>query len=80
MTVMKYYLLLIVSLVMFVSVSAQEVKNLRTGSLKNPIGIDKDHPILSWIITSPDRNVKQVAYQILVASSIDKLVAGKADL
>mgnify|MGYP001079303351 CR=1 FL=1 len=53
--------------------------NLRCEMLTNPLGIDARYPRLSWEIGSNERNVKQTAYQVLVASSREKLAAGEAD-
>jgi len=41
----------------------------------DPVGMDKKNPCLSWLITSDLRNVKQIAYRILVAD--DSLVLKK---
>ena len=46
----------------------------------NPVGMDVAHPQLSWILSSAQRGEKQTAYQILVASSLDKLTADIGDL
>lgn len=56
------------------------LQNLQCEMLNNPSGIGTTKPRLSWQITSVARNTKQVAYQIMVASSAEKLVAGQADL
>ena len=56
------------------------VSDLRCENRTEPMGIDVTEPRLSWILDSNDRNEKQVAYQILVASSESKLSPGKADL
>jgi alpha-L-rhamnosidase len=56
------------------------VENLRCELLTHPQGIDLPHPRLSWEIRSEGRDVRQTAYQILVASSPEKLVAGEGDL
>ncbi len=53
---------------------------LRCEYLENPLGIDASSPHLSWQSDSAERNWKQAAYQILVASSSDNLRAGKADV
>ena len=47
---------------------------------ENPIGIDESHPRFSWIVSSEKRNETQSAYQIIVASSINKLSTNHADL
>ena len=46
----------------------------------NPLSIETQHPRLSWIITSDQRDVMQTAYHVLVASSPEKLAAGEGDL
>jgi alpha-L-rhamnosidase len=46
----------------------------------NPLGIDTPQPRLSWVAESAERNQKQTAYQILAASTPDKLSEDKADL
>jgi len=46
----------------------------------NPLGVDRRKPRLSWIVSSPQRGSKQTAYQIRVASNLQKLDANQADL
>ncbi|MBB3187003.1 alpha-L-rhamnosidase [Microbacter margulisiae] len=77
---MKKTILLVLSLIYFASVSAIEVCNLRTEMLTNPEGIDIIHPHVSWMTESNARNVVQTAYQIMVASSPEKLNAGQSDI
>ncbi|MGL4632697.1 MAG: family 78 glycoside hydrolase catalytic domain, partial [Leadbetterella sp.] len=48
---------------------AQVPVNLKFEYQRNPIGVDKQNPRLSWQIKSDARGTKQTAYQILVASS-----------
>jgi alpha-L-rhamnosidase len=48
--------------------------------LQNPPGVDVPSPRLIWQIETENRNFQQTAYQILVASSLDKLTDTKADL
>jgi len=54
--------------------------HLRCEYRQNPLGIDAAEPHLSWQSDSSERNWKQAAYQILVASSVDLLRAGHPDL
>ena len=56
------------------------VKELRCEYSLDPLGIDKINPQLSWILDSSQRGQKQTAYQILVASSEEKLNADEGDL
>jgi alpha-L-rhamnosidase len=53
---------------------------LRCEYRENPLGIDETHPRLSWIMKSSERDQRQTAYQILVASTLTKLRAGEGDL
>ena len=46
----------------------------------NPIGIENNSPMLSWILQSDKRNQQQSAYQILVSTSIEKLNRNTGDL
>ena len=64
---------------------AAEVTNLRCEYFSEPIGIDVIQPRLSWNIEeketgSDSRGLKQVAYQVLVASTADLLKRDKGDL
>ena len=60
---------------------AAEVTDLRCEYLKDPLGIDVAKPRLSWkIVISKQRGVRQVAYQVLVASSEKLLKKDKGDL
>ncbi|MGE4587394.1 MAG: hypothetical protein AB7D05_08645, partial [Mangrovibacterium sp.] len=48
--------------------------------LENPLGIDVQHPRLSWQLHASGRNNAQTAYRILAASDPEKLAAGEGDL
>ncbi len=54
--------------------------DLRCEYAPNPLGVDTLHPRLSWTLASPERGERQTAYQILVASSPEKLTVGVGDL
>jgi alpha-L-rhamnosidase len=56
------------------------LENLKCEMLVNPKGIDVTRPRLSWQINSAIRGVKQKAYQIIVASTVDKLNKNEGDL
>jgi alpha-L-rhamnosidase len=73
--------LMVLSLFVVAStLQAVEIQHLRCEYLVNPLGIDAV-PRLSWEIgASNERGVKQVAYQILMASSEAHLKKGKGDL
>lgn len=76
--------LVLISILAFTSLKANEVlfaiQNPRVELLVNPTGIDVVYPRLSWEINALKRGVEQTAYQILVATSSEKLSADKADL
>src|SRR5208283_2892961 len=54
--------------------------HLRCEYVVNPLGIDQSSPRLSWQSNNSERNWKQAAYQILVASTPELLSAGNADI
>ncbi|MBV9767020.1 MAG: alpha-L-rhamnosidase, partial [Acidobacteriaceae bacterium] len=54
--------------------------HLRCEYLTNPMGIDIEKPNLSWQSDSAERNWRQSAYEVLVASQSGLLRAGKADV
>lgn len=56
------------------------LQNTTCEMLVNPMGIDVVKPRFAWHIITPERNVMQTAYQILVASSLEKLNANEGDL
>ena len=60
--------------------AAVSVGGLRCEYATNPLGVEVAHPRLSWVLTSPQRGEMQTAYQVLVASSEEKLKAGEGDL
>lgn len=53
---------------------------LRCEYLDSPLGIDVERPSLSWQSDNPQRNWRQSAYEILVATRADLLAKGKADV
>lgn len=57
-----------------------QLQNLRCEMLIDPKGIDVTKPRLSWEIISGERGVIQTAYQIVVASSVEKLRNNISDI
>lgn len=53
---------------------------LRVDNLKTPLGIDDATPRFSWQLKDPARGARQTAYEVMVSSRTDLLVAGKADV
>ncbi|MDR0844546.1 MAG: hypothetical protein LBN71_04935, partial [Tannerella sp.] len=77
--------ILYLSFFLFVALTANaqnavSVENLRCEYLNNPLGIDIQHPRLSWEIGSVENNKSQKAYQILVSSDVALLEKDKADV
>jgi len=60
-------------------VNGTQIVNLKVEYRTNPIGIDTT-PRFSWNMVSNLRGQKQTAYQLLVASSPDKLTPEEADI
>lgn len=54
--------------------------HLRCEYRQNPLGIDSASPQLSWQSDSTERNWKQTAYQVLVATRTDRLQPGRTDV
>src|SRR5690554_3143148 len=53
--------------------SALKVTDLKCENLTDPLGINTSRPHFSWINSSFEQGATQTAYQILVASEIEKL-------
>ena len=60
--------------------SALEVKDLRCEYLAAPLGLDTTRPRLSWLVESDRRGERQTGWQVLVASSPDRLAGHEGDL
>lgn len=56
------------------------ISNLKCEMLSAPKGIDATKPRFSWQFMTEARGLKQLAYQIIVASSLDKLNKGEGDV
>jgi len=56
------------------------VSELSCEYLTDPIGIDTVNPRLSWKLFSEERGQRQTAYQVLVATTPEKLKTNKGDL
>lgn len=63
-----------------VLVAAATPENLRCESLRNPLGIDRAQPRLSWAIPPGGRGLAQTARQVLVADSPEALAADRGTL
>ena len=49
------------------------VSNILCESKINPVGIEAEHPRLSWVVNSDEKDTRQSAYHILVSDSPQKL-------
>jgi alpha-L-rhamnosidase len=74
------YIVLLAGLLSNAAFASVGLQNLKCEMLVNPYGIGTAKPRLSWQITSDLRNTDQTAYQILAASSPEKLEANQGDL
>src|SRR4051812_32012655 len=70
----------VVAIGLLTSVAAARPVHLRCEYRENPLGIDALTPHLSWQSDNTERNWKQSAYQVLVASSLQGLRAGQGDI
>ena len=73
----------VIAVVILSSAASATPVHLRCEYLENPLGIDAASPHLSWQSDNTERNWKQAAYEILVASSdencgLAKLTSGTA--
>ncbi len=59
---------------------ATRIEHLRCEYLINPLGIDELSPRFSWLMQSDRRGARQIAWRIQVATTLQHLVAGQADL
>ncbi len=58
------------------------VQSLRTEHVDTPLIVHRERPRLSWMLKATDasmRNLKQMAYRLLVASTAEQLDANAAD-
>ncbi|HEX3685105.1 MAG TPA: family 78 glycoside hydrolase catalytic domain [Bryobacteraceae bacterium] len=70
----------LVPLLFFAATAHPKPVHLRCEYLQSPLGIDTRQPNLSWQSDNTERNWRQTAYQIFVASSPEALASGKADI
>lgn len=77
---LSYLLLAILFLSFKQEEKAINLNHLRCELLVNPVGIDVINPRLSWEIKANLRGVEQIVYQVLVASSVEKLAKNEGDL
>jgi alpha-L-rhamnosidase len=74
------WVLLLVTLISGCNKSPVTITKLACEYLENPLGIDEAKPRLSWQLKSDQRGQKQTAFQLIVASSPEKLNNNTGDL
>ncbi|MFZ1158895.1 MAG: glycoside hydrolase family 78 protein [Candidatus Sulfotelmatobacter sp.] len=70
----------VIAILILASAAFAKPVHLRCEYLENPLGIDTAVPHLSWQSDNPERNWRQSAYEVVVASDDASLRAGKADI
>lgn len=70
-------LLLLLSTTILIASSNVQIKKLRIEMRENPAGLDTQNPRFMWQLVSAKPGLEQVAYQIEVADSPEKLKKGK---
>lgn len=82
MLTFRSFVMLAISFCSWSAIVDADVKpvSLRTEYLQDPVGIDATTPRLSWKVMSEQRNQKQAAYRIFVASTPEQLEQNEADL
>lgn len=76
----KSILFFICLLATFSSNGQISIEHLRCEMVENPLAVIQNQPRLSWQLVSTASNVTQKAYEILVASSEEKLKKNAADI
>lgn len=76
----KNILFLFCLLITFISNGQISAVHLRCEMTENPLAVNTNQPRLSWQLVSQKLNVSQTAYQILVASSEEKLKKNEGDI
>ena len=60
--------------------STATIQKLQVEYMVNPMGLDSTAPRFSWTMADSVRGQKQTAYEIMVATSPEKLAAGEYDV
>jgi alpha-L-rhamnosidase len=71
---------MVIATIILAAIASATPVRLQCEYLENPLGLDLLAPHLSWQSDSAERNWRQTAYDILVASSEESLQAGQADI
>lgn len=76
----QIYTWILLSLLPLILSAKVEVTGRTTEGRVSPMGMDVRNPRFGWQILSDQKNVMQKSYQILVASSLEKLNSGESDV
>jgi len=63
-----------------VSADSNEVYQLKTENMVTPLAVDEKNPVFSWKLNMNGYGRSQSAYQIVVATSEEKALAGEGDM
>lgn len=79
---MKKILLLIIAVISVSFVTAQDLRfsSLKCEMMESPLSVDTSQPAFSWIVQADGFDRSQSAYEIIVATDIDRLTSRKADM
>ncbi|MGM8360952.1 glycoside hydrolase family 78 protein [Flavobacterium sp. ARAG 55.4] len=72
--------LLVCLLVTFISNGQINVAHLTCNSTTNPLAVSTQNPVFSWKIVAKKFDVSQTAYQLVIASTKEKLNANEGDV
>lgn len=61
------------------SISGASLHHLRCQYRENPLGIDATRPRLTWVVRSDERGLRQSAYQVMVADTLEALERGSGN-
>lgn len=67
-------------IVVYSSAQTLSVTHLTCDYRSNPLGVDRPYPSLSWQLVSPQKNVLQTAYRILVADDASLLAKNEGNV
>ena len=77
----KYFCTYIFSIYFSISfVYGYKVGGLTCESLKNPLGIETENPLLGWTIESGDKKDAQSAFQIIVSDNPEEIKKGNGNM
>lgn len=76
----RFFGICLTTLMSAASMGQPTLNGLTVEGRRSPLGLDVDSPRFGWKIKSEKKNVRQMSYHLLVASSLEKLNRGMADV